>query len=211
MPNNLQESKHWEGEQIGLDKEVEVLIFELTSAGQEKLSPYAYVDNLNRGSHSNEMGRSPAVNSHDAEGTQCGLCIAWKRSYSKNHVDVIVKEEANSSKWRLMGFYDYKKEELYLALKGMGPTKASRIDGFPTLFFSEVLAPFISMTIANRLPKVLELCIDEAYSAFVLGWLITDNVMLSYEILHTFKNKRMGKKGYSALKLDMSNACNSVE
>ncbi|PPE02447.1 hypothetical protein GOBAR_DD00536 [Gossypium barbadense] len=61
MPNNLSKSKHREGEQIGLEKEVEVLIFELKSMGQEELSPYADVDNLNRGSHSNGMGRSPAV------------------------------------------------------------------------------------------------------------------------------------------------------
>ncbi|MBA0583585.1 hypothetical protein Gorai_014436, partial [Gossypium raimondii] len=61
MPNNLPESKHREGEQIGLEKEVEVLIFELKSMGQEELSPYADVDNLNRGSHSNGMGRSPAL------------------------------------------------------------------------------------------------------------------------------------------------------
>ncbi|MBA0679672.1 hypothetical protein Goari_011429, partial [Gossypium aridum] len=59
MPNNLPKSKHREGEQIGSKKDVEVLIFELKSTDQEELSPYADVDNLNRGSHSNGMGRSP--------------------------------------------------------------------------------------------------------------------------------------------------------
>ncbi|MBA0852548.1 hypothetical protein Goshw_006735 [Gossypium schwendimanii] len=40
-------------------------IFELKSTDQEELSPYTDVDNLNRGSHSNGMGRSLAINSHN--------------------------------------------------------------------------------------------------------------------------------------------------
>lgn len=35
---------------------------------------------------------------------------------------------------------DYKEEELYSMLKGMDPTKASGTDGFPALFFLEILS-----------------------------------------------------------------------
>ncbi|KAG8490856.1 hypothetical protein CXB51_014061 [Gossypium anomalum] len=47
-------------------------------------------------------------------------------------------------------------------------------------------------------------------SAYCLGVLNQDNVMLAYGILHTFKNKRMGHNGYLALKLDMSKAYDRV-
>lgn len=54
-------------------------------------------------------------------------------------------------------------------------------------------------------------CIDEAQSVFVPGWLITDNVMVAFELLHSFKRKHTGLKGHFALKLDMSKVYNRVE
>ncbi|KAA3466903.1 reverse transcriptase [Gossypium australe] len=40
--------------------------------------------------------------------------------------------------------------------------------------------------ISNRLQDVMGNCIDKAQSAFVPGRLISDNVLLAYEVLHTF-------------------------
>ncbi|KAA3465149.1 reverse transcriptase [Gossypium australe] len=158
----------------------------------------------------------------------------------------------------------YREEEIQIASKGMGPTKAPRPNGFPILFYQRywhivgrdvtkfclgllnenqdfgdfnstdiVLIPkvpkpthlvnfkpislcsviykVVAKTIANRLQKIIDKCIDKVQSAFVPGRLITDNVLLAYEIFHTINQKRSGKKGDMAVKLDMSKAYDRVE
>ncbi|KAK5785060.1 hypothetical protein PVK06_039605 [Gossypium arboreum] len=58
--------------------------------------------------------------------------------------------------------------------------------------------------VANRFQKALEDYIDSSQSAFVSERLISNNVLLAYEILHTFGQKRSGRKGLMAFKLDMN-------
>lgn len=158
----------------------------------------------------------------------------------------------------------YTSEEIYVAVKGMGSTKAPGFDGFPALFFQKywhivgkdigdfclgvlnngkdfeglnlteiilipktskttnignfrpislctVIYKIIAKTIANRLQEFIGRCIDNAQSAFVPGRLISDNVLIAYELLHTLRQKRTGKKRPMAIKLDMSKAYYRVE
>lgn len=65
--------------------------------------------------------------------------------------------------------------------------------------------------IAKHFHKVLDVCIDLAQSAFVPRRLISDNVLLAYEMLHMFGKKRGGRKGQMTLKIDMSKAYDRVE
>lgn len=73
-----------------------------------------------------------------------------------------------------------------------------------------VLYKLISKVLANQLKWVLPKCILEEQSGFVEGCCIIDNAIMAIEILHYMKNKRAGKHGDMALKIDISKGYDSV-
>ncbi|KAK5771923.1 hypothetical protein PVK06_048179 [Gossypium arboreum] len=82
---------------------------------------------------------------------------------------------------------------------------------FRSISLCNFLYKILAKAIANRFRVVIGKCIDAAQSAFVPERLISDNVLLAYEILNTLKQKRVGKKGFMAVKLDMSKAYDRVQ
>lgn len=68
-----------------------------------------------------------------------------------------------------------------------------------------------SKVLANGLKKMLSTIIFQSQSAFILWTLITNNVIIVYEALHTMATRQSGKKGIMALKLDMSKACDRIK
>lgn len=85
------------------------------------------------------------------------------------------------------------------------------INDLRSISLCNVLMKIITKVVANRLKKTLESVISENQSTFMTGRLISDNVMVSYEVMHYLKRKRRGKGGHMAIKLDMSKAYDRIE
>uniref|UniRef100_A0A803QSS3 Reverse transcriptase n=1 Tax=Cannabis sativa TaxID=3483 RepID=A0A803QSS3_CANSA len=74
-----------------------------------------------------------------------------------------------------------------------------------------VLYKVVSKVLANIIKAVLHQVISETQSAFIPNRLITDNIMVAFEIMHYMKRKMVGRNGVMALKFDMSKAYDRVE
>lgn len=74
-----------------------------------------------------------------------------------------------------------------------------------------VLVRIVTKVMANRMKGMLDCVISECQSAFIPGRLITDNVMVGFEMIHYLKRKRRSKNGNMALKIDMTKAYDRIE
>ncbi|XP_059436330.1 uncharacterized protein LOC132169290 [Corylus avellana] len=83
--------------------------------------------------------------------------------------------------------------EVKMALDQMDPMKAPGPDGFTAKFYQQNWE-----TVKEE-------------SAFIPGRLISDNILVAYETLHTMHSRMWSKVGYMEIKLDMSKAYDRVE
>ena len=94
-----------------------------------------------------------------------------------------------------------------LISKKKNPEYASE---FRPISLCNVLYKIFSKVLANRLKKILPNTITENQSAFTKSRLISDNILVAFESLHSIQ-KHSKKEDYMAIKLDMSKAYDRVE
>ncbi|KAH1057123.1 hypothetical protein J1N35_035188 [Gossypium stocksii] len=130
---------------------------------------------------------------------------------SDEHVFGLVEKKVTESMNEFL-IKEFSEEEVASAVKMMALLKALGVDGFPAMFFQRpislcnVVYKIIAKVLVYRMSTILGNVIDETQGAFIPGRLISDNVLIAYEILHSLKRKKRGNEWNFALKLDMSKA-----
>ena len=82
---------------------------------------------------------------------------------------------------------------------------------FLPISLCNVLYKIFPKVLANRLKKILPQLITEQQNAFTKSHLISDNILVAFESLHSMHKHRSSKEGFMMVKLDISKSYDGVE
>lgn len=74
-----------------------------------------------------------------------------------------------------------------------------------------VILKIVTKTIANRIKNVLPQVISDHQSAFLPNRLITDNILVAFEVFNKIYKTNNTKKGLVGIKLDMAKVYDRIE
>jgi hypothetical protein len=109
-----------------------------------------------------------------------------------------------------MGVMDSKLNNTHIALIPKLQSPVCVIE-FRPISLCNVIYKLIYKVLANQLKVVLPEIISCTQSAFIPGGLISNNILVAYETMHSMHIKMWSKVGYIGIKLDMSKAYDWVE
>lgn len=89
--------------------------------------------------------------------------------------------------------------------------KLTFVGNYRLISLCNIVYKIITKTMANRLKSIFLKIIDDSQSAFALGRLIIDNIIVTFETLHSLHKRHRGKKSFMVLKLYKSKAYDKVE
>jgi hypothetical protein len=109
-----------------------------------------------------------------------------------------------------IGCFDKDINYTHIALipKIKNPTKVIE---FCPISLCNVVYKILSKVLASRLKVVLPHIISSNQSALILEHLISNNILATYQTLHTMHSRMWGREWYMAIKIDMSKAYDRVE
>lgn len=97
---------------------------------------------------------------------------------------------------------------LRLIPKGMG---AHRVSDYQPIALCNTHYKIIAKILSKRLQPLLQVLISPSQSAFVPGRAITDNVLITHEVLHYLRQSDTRKHVSMAVKTDMSKAYDRIK
>lgn len=82
---------------------------------------------------------------------------------------------------------------------------------FRSIILCYVIYKLVSKVLTNKLKMILPIIIYKNQSAFILKRLISNNIIVAFETLHSMKTRQKGKGGSMARKLEISKAYDYIE